>query len=207
MNGRRVTKWSLLIIAVLTLTLGLARLFSGPEDTWIKDEHGKWVAHGNPSGPPSAMAYQPTWPDRVLPWAILAVAGAGLAGGFLISRRGPSTRESLTRDVRFFGVVSAVATVLALVIVIALFVTIVGSAETGMARNWKETEDQTYTAAVVFLLGMFGFSGFLALVGLLAHCVRKVLEAHYDLKRTAQLLQEAVEQLAAGANKGGPSSG
>lgn len=202
MNAWRVTKWALLIIAVLTLALGLARLFSGPEDTWIKDEHGKWVAHGNPSGPPSAMAYEPTWPDRVLPWAILVVAGAGLAGGFLISKRGPSTRESLTRDVRFFGVVSALATVFALVIVIALFVTIIGSAKTGMARNWEET-----TVAVVFLLGMFGLSGFLALVGLLAHCVRKVLEAHYDLKRTAQLLQDAVEQLAAGANKGGPSSG
>jgi hypothetical protein len=195
MTAWRAAKWSLLIIAVLTLTLGLARLFSGPEDVWLKDEHGKWVAHGRPARPPSVMAYEPTWADRVLPWAVLAVAGAGLLTGFLVSKRSPSARESLTRDVRFFGMLSTLAAVFAALTAIGLVVTVIASAGTEMAGNWKVPDDQVYTGGVAFLLGGFGFAGFLALLGLQAHCLRKTLEAHHDLKRTAQLLQDSIERL------------
>ncbi|MFC1490260.1 hypothetical protein ACFL6K_03530 [Candidatus Latescibacterota bacterium] len=41
------------------MTLGMARLFSGPEDTWIRNENGVWVLHGVPSGPQSEDYTEP----------------------------------------------------------------------------------------------------------------------------------------------------
>lgn len=37
---------ALVILIVLAVTFLLVR---GKEDTWIRDENGKWVTHGNPS--------------------------------------------------------------------------------------------------------------------------------------------------------------
>ena len=62
MNAWGVTKWTLLVVAALALGLGLARTFSGPEDAWIRDEHGNWVEHGHPAGPrPAARPAIPRW--------------------------------------------------------------------------------------------------------------------------------------------------
>ncbi|MFC1551035.1 hypothetical protein ACFL6P_00585 [Candidatus Latescibacterota bacterium] len=45
------------VLFLLIITLGMARLFSGPEDTWIRNESGVWVRHGVPSGPPPQEGY------------------------------------------------------------------------------------------------------------------------------------------------------
>jgi hypothetical protein len=47
----------LTVLFLIIITLGMARLFSGPEDTWIRNETGVWVRHGVPSGPPPAEGY------------------------------------------------------------------------------------------------------------------------------------------------------
>lgn len=53
------------------------------------------------------------------------------------------------------------------------------------------------------LAALLGLAGFLGLLGVDAHGTKKVLEAHYDLKRTAALLQDTVEQLRESLPKAG----
>ena len=47
----------LTVLFLIIITLGMARLFSGPEDTWIRNETGVWVRHGAPAGPPPPDDY------------------------------------------------------------------------------------------------------------------------------------------------------
>ena len=46
--GTGWAKWLILVIIITALIIGVARLFGGAEDGWIKDNNGNWVMHGNP---------------------------------------------------------------------------------------------------------------------------------------------------------------
>ena len=185
MSFWNVAKWVGLAVVVLALAVMLARIFSGPEDTWVRDAAGRWVAHGHPASPPPSADYRAPWHERVLPWLIIGLAVVGLAGGALLSARSPATRGDLGWNVRFFGAVSIVAFVLATALAVALGLTL-ASASGGEMSN--ET--------LLVVLALLGVAGLLVLFGLHAHGTKKLLEAHYDLKRTAALLQETVEGLA-----------
>lgn len=193
MNPWQLAKWSLLTVVVLALGLGLARLFSGPEDTWVRDESGAWVAHGRPAGPPPAPEYRAPLAERALPWAILGVSALGLIGGALLSRRRPVSQAALARDVRFFGTVSVAAAALLSATAAGLVVTVLISA--GHARTLSTGEGAITAIALACLAGLLAF---LALVALQAYGVRRVLEANYELRRAAALLQDTVERLQGG---------
>ena len=48
-----------LVIFILLFSLFFVRLFfSGDEDTWIKNEQGIWIKHGNPSYTPDYVLEQ-----------------------------------------------------------------------------------------------------------------------------------------------------
>jgi len=183
MNLWQAAKWAALVVLALGLTLGLAQLFSGPEDAWIRAPDGSWVAHGHPAGPPPPPDYRPPWAERVLPWLLLAAGAGGLAAAAFFSSRSPANRDTLGRSVRFHGAVSIIAGVLAAALALAL----AASLASGLGAVFDEP------FAVV--LALLGLTGFLALLGAQAYGTKKVLEAHYDLKRTAALLQDTVERL------------
>ena len=172
MSFWHVTKWVGLVLLVLVLALGLASLFSGEE-------------HDQPAGPTSPGDYVTR---QIVPWVILAAAVAGLVAGRLLSARSRATREALGRDVRFFGTVSVTSTALAFAVALGLGVSVTSGACCGPITVSNET--------LFVLLALSGLMGVLAVLALLAHGTKKVLEAHYDLKRTAALLQDTVERLA-----------
>lgn len=175
MNFWHVMKWIGLVLAVLVLAVGLTRLFSG------EDDH-------HPGAPPPAQSRAEAMSQRVLPWFILCAAAAGLAGAALLSGRSPATRVDLTRTLRLFGAVGVVSTVLAGSLVLALGVTLALGVCCGPAELSNET--------AFVLLGLLGLSGFLALVAVYAHGTKKVLEAQYDLRRVAGMLEDTLERLA-----------
>ena len=179
----RAAKWAALIVLALVLTIVLARLFSGPEDAWVRDEAGRWVAHGHPGGPPPAPDYREPVTRQVVPWLIVGIVVSGLAAGVLLSRRAPATREGLHSNLRLFRAVNIVSAALAAALAVALVIT--------FASEWGEAFDEPLVA----VLALLGLLGFLSLFAMHAHGTKKVLEAHYDLKRTAALLQDAVERL------------
>jgi hypothetical protein len=46
------------IIGIILLVLVLLLILRSPEDSWIKDERGCWIKHGNPSSTPSYVLEQ-----------------------------------------------------------------------------------------------------------------------------------------------------
>lgn len=179
----QVVKWVALVVLALGLTVALARIFSGSEDAWVRAADGTWVAHGHPAGPPPSADYRPPWPERVLPWFLLVAFAGGVLAAMFLSARAPANREGIDRSVRFLGAVSIITAVLAGCLSLALL----ASLATGLGAVFDDP-----FAVVLVLLGL---AAFLGLIAAQAHGTKKVLEAHYDLKRTAALLQDAVERL------------
>jgi hypothetical protein len=186
MNAWTVTKWALLVIAALGLAVGLARVFSGPEDGWVRDAQGNWVEHGHPAGPPPASDYRPSPAQRVLPWAVLGIFALGAVASWLFSARASSSRDRLGQGVRLFGAVSVLAGALAL----SLGLGLAAAVPSGLGRVFEQA-----TTVVLVLIGLMLFLGLLCAQ---AYAVKKVLEAHYDLKRATALLQDTLERRRAG---------
>jgi hypothetical protein len=196
MKAWQVTRWTLLALFGLLVALGLARAFSGSEDTWIRDGSGRWVAHGHPSGPPPPASYQPPRHERVLPVLLMAAFAAGVAAAVLFSPRAPASVDNLNRNLRFWGAAGILASALAVILLLALTVTVAFehgrlAAPAMPGPHLLSVFDQP--AAVLFVL--LGLAAFLGLLGATAYVIRKVLEAHYDLRRQAALLQDAVDRL------------
>jgi len=184
MNGRRIAKWVLLLLLVTVVAVGLARLFSGPEDGWVRDASGKWVAHGHPAGPPPPDSYQPPLTERVVPWVVLGLFAVGGLVAAATSARARANRDELNHMVRVLGTVSTLAWISALCVMI------------GLASMLMNGLGSAFGDASLAVMVMSGIAAFLGLPGAQMHTAKKVLEAHYDLKRSVQLLQETVEQLA-----------
>lgn len=189
-------KWVGLVLVALVLAVGLARTFSGSEDGWVRDESGKWVAHGKPAGPPPAEDYRPPAAERVVPWVVLAAAAVGLGAALLLSGRAPASREGIERSLRFYGAVSIISGALAAALAFGLVAILAGGFCCGAGVERLSNQ------SLFLLLGLAGLAAFLGLLALHAHGTKKVLEAHYDLKRTAALLQDTVERLSESLPRG-----
>lgn len=179
-------RWFGLVLVVLVVAVGLARLFAG-EDTWVRDASGEWVAHGHPATlPPAAGAEQPAW-QRALPWAVLGIAVVGLVVGMSLAKRSWASREGLDRNARFLGAASVALATLSAVLVLGLAMTLAAGACCGSMIVTNET--------LFALLASLGLAAFLGLSALAAYGTKRVLEAHYDLKRATALLQESLDRL------------
>jgi hypothetical protein len=68
------SKYALIIVFLIfaLLTLVLIRTLAGPEDSWIKDQSGKWIKHGNPASPMPSDSYKPPIMYIIAPLIILA---------------------------------------------------------------------------------------------------------------------------------------
>jgi len=188
----QIGRWVLLVVWALALALFLARVFSGPEDTYIRDASGKWVAHGHPAGPPPAASYQPPASERAVPTIVVALFAVGLMAAVFLSGRSPTGTDSLNRGIRYFGAVSIISTALAVCVAIGL----VAGVFTGLGAAFQDPG--------LVILCLVGTAMLLKLLSWHADSTKKVLEAHYDLKRQMALLQDAVERLgAAGVQSSG----
>ena len=189
MSFWHAARWVGLVMVALVLAVGLARTFSGSEDGWVRDESGQWVAHGKPAGPPPAEDYRPPATERVVPWVVLAAAALGLGAALLLSGRAPASREGIERSLRFFGAVSIISGALAAALAFGLVAVLAGGFCCGPGVERLSNQ------ILFVLLALGGLAAFLGLLALHAQGTKKVLEAHYDLKRTAALLQDTVERL------------
>jgi len=114
-----VARWVFLILWALALMMLLVR---GPEDTWIRDASGAWVAHGHPAGPPPPAGYEPPLYERALPFFFLGLIGGALVFAAFFTGRSPADRASLDRGVRYYSALSIVSAVLAVCLAIVLLV-------------------------------------------------------------------------------------
>ena len=186
MSFWNAVKWVALLVLALTLALGMARLFSGSEDAWVRAADGTWMAHGHPAGPAPSPDYQPPATQGLLPWLFLAAFAGGLLAAAFFASRAPASRDSINRSLRFLGAASIIGGLLAGALGLALAIWF--ALESGPL--WGGT-----SGAVLLVLLLSGLAAFLALLAAQAYGAKKVLEAHYDLKRTTALLQDTLERL------------
>ena len=202
MRAWQIARWFALVVAALVLTVGLARLFSGPEDTWIRDASGKWVAHGRPAGGPPPAGYRVPVSERVLPWLFIVLFAAALVAAPFVSARSPAGREAISRSLRFWGMASVLSAVLGAALLAALGVTLWGEhwrlARGGLAATQADVGlGSVLDQPAPVLLGLLGLAAVLLLLGAIAYGTKKVLEAHFDLKRQIAMVQDTMERLSA----------
>jgi len=178
----QVARWVVLVVFAVVLTLALVR---GPEDTWVQDASGRWVAHGRPAAAAPPAGSQPSLMERIGPALFLILLMAGLTGAVLLSTRAPAEADELNRGVRYFGAVTITCAFAAGALALAV---IAGLAASPGAPIFV---DQT-----VIMLSLLGAIALLIVLTWHAYTTKKVMEAHYDLKRSVKLLQEALDRLA-----------
>lgn len=185
-----IARWALLIAWALAVTLVFVR---GPEDTWVRDASGAWVAHGHPAGPAPAPGYQPPLGERVMPVVFLALFGLAVAAGIFMSKRSPASRDAINRSVRYYGAVSMTASLLAIGVILALVLS------TGSQLG------EAFRDPGVVIIVLVSVAVLLKVLSWHADGTKRLLEAHYDLKRTADLIQDTLERLPGGPNRSSSS--
>jgi hypothetical protein len=180
-----IARWVLLVVWALAVTLVFVR---GPEDTWIRDASGAWVAHGHPAGPAPAPGYQPPLLERAMPGVFLGLFGLALLAGIFLAGRSPASREAINKSIRYYGAMSMMASILAIGVVLAL---VLGTgSQLGEAFRDPGVVVIVLVAAAVLLKTLSWH----------ADGTKRLLEAHYDLRRTVDLLQDTLERLPRGPN-------
>jgi hypothetical protein len=178
-------RWVLLIVWAIAVTLLLVR---GPEDTWVRDASGQWVAHGHPAGPPPPMDYEPPPYERALPFLFLGLVGGSLVFAAFFAGRSPAGRDSLHHSIRYYGALSLVASALAICFAIVLLAGLLTALESVLS----EPEFIVLCVAGVILL--------LKVLSWHADGTKRVLEAHYELKRATDLIHETLDRLTSTSN-------
>ena len=171
----------LAIFMLLILTLTMARLFSGPEDTWIKNEQGEWIKHGYPSGPPPEGDYQEPLAHIVIPLSFLIAFAVPL---FFLRKHKLHNRlnfDTVSRDVRFFGYMSTALFLFGILIIVGLIV------EIGFAGN---TDLQT--GEFLIISSIVGFAGLCIVFGAVFFLLKRNCNDHFQLEKS---LREIIENL------------
>ena len=176
----------LAIFCVLVMTLVLARLFSGPEDTWIRNERGEWVKHGNPSGPPPAQDYREPKSHLILPLVIVAGFVFPL---FFFGCHKPQNRltyEITRRDMRVMGYLRLALPLLGVLLLVGLAI------EIGFAESDTSIPVQEMLFNTFFIFSLAGFSGLCILLGVVFYMMKRTINDHYHLERSCR---ELIEEL------------
>ena len=174
----------LVIFSLLVLTLVMARLFSGPEDTWIKNDRGEWIKHGYPSGPPPSEDYQEPRSHLIIPLIFLVSFFVPL---FFIGFHKPKnclTYEIIKRDLTIMGYLSIALPLIGILIMIGLVVELDFTVPASTTPN----QDNLFNIFLVFSLA--GFSGLCILLGFIFYVLKRNCNDHYQLERSYRELIE-----------------
>ena len=181
----------LAVLCILGATLVMARLFSGPEDTWIKNDHGEWVMHGKPSGPAPAPDYRPPVADRVLPWVFFVSFALPLLFLGMHKYHNRLTFDKATRDIRFLGYLST-SLVLFGVLVSVGIQAVLWIEEPGDASPPVPVRD------LIFIVILAGYGALSILLGVLFFVLKRNTHDHYRLECSRREILEALEVLQKG---------
>lgn len=177
------------VIAILVIALAMARIFSGPEDTWVKNEHGEWVRHGLPGGPPPAQDYQEPLTHIVFPLAFLIAFAAPL---FFISRHKPHNRlnfDTAARDLKYYGYLSTALFLFGILIWVGLMLELVLGG-TGGGSGALGASQLLLTG--VFIVSLAGFAGLCIVLAIQFFVLKRNANDHYQIEMR---YREIVESL------------
>ncbi len=172
----------LAVMVLMVIMLAMARLFSGPEDTWIKNDSGEWIKHGYPSGSPPAEDYREPITHLIIPLTFLVAFAVPLffTGFYKLHNR--LNYETAKRDIKFFGYVSTVLFLFGILTALGLVFEI-SLAENGDLRLQE-----------FLLIGSIeGFAGLCIILGALFYVLKRNCNDHYQLEKTRREIFEILE--------------
>ena len=175
------------IIIIMIITLAMARLFSGPEDSWIKNNRGEWVKHGHPAGPPPKLDYQEPISHKVIPLIFLVTFIVPL---FFLRKHKPHNRlsfDTATGDIKFLGYFST-----------ALFLFgITAGTELILEVGFSVTGTMPETNVRDFILFLFlgGFAGLCILLGVQFYMMKRNCNEHFQLEKSRMEIMEILEKI------------
>ena len=182
----------LAIIALFIIALAMARIFSGPEDTWVKNELGEWVMHGHPGGPPPAQDYQEPVTHIVFPFAFLIAFAVPL---FFIGKHKLHNRlsfDTAARDIKFYGYLSTALFLFGILIFAGLMLELVLGG-TGGGSGALEGEQLLLTG--VFIISLAGFAGLCIVLAIAFFVLKRNANDHYRLEKSYREIVESLGKL------------
>lgn len=184
----------LAVLALLLVTLVMVRLFSGPEDTWIRDESGAWVKHGHPAGPPPPPGYREPITHMIVPLSFLVAFVLPLV---FIRRHKPHDRlnfDTANRDIKLLGYLSTALPLVGILIVLGLVLEMVLAGASGGNNAVPDVEElAVYGETLFFIVSLEGFAGLCILSGLLFLVLKRNCSDHYQLARRQREIMEVLE--------------
>jgi len=177
----------LAIVFLLIITLAMARLFSGPEDTWIKNEHGEWIKHGNPSAPAPTQDYREPIAYKIIPVIFFVTFALPI---FLIGKYKLQYRfnfDTATRDIKFLGYLSTALFLSGILIGFGLII------EIGLAEN--STMSETVVQDFLFFISLEGLAGLCIVIGIQFFMLKRNCNDHYQIERSRREIIEILENL------------
>jgi len=181
----------LAILSLLLLTLVMARLFSGPEDAWIKNDSGEWVKHGHPYGPPPPPDYQEPQSHLIIPFMFLVGFVVPL---FFLGFHKPHnhlTYETVKRDLKIMGYLSIALPLTGILIMTGLL------SEISFTEQNSSIPIQDTFFNILFIFSLAGFAGFSILLGPLFYILKRNCNDHYQLEKSRREIIEILETIQA----------
>ncbi len=182
----------LAIFSLLLLTLVMARLFSGPEDTWIKNDQGEWVKHGHPYGPPPPPDYQEPESHLIIPLMFLAGFVVPLFFIGFHKSHNRLTYEIVKRDLKIMGYLSIALPLTGILIMTGLLVEI---GEINFTEQESTIPLQDTFFNILFIFSLMGFAGFCILLGPLFYILKRNCNDHYQLEKSRREIIEILETI------------
>ena len=172
----------LAVVVLLVIMLAVARLFSGPEDTWIKNDSGEWIKHGYPSGLPPAQDYREPITHVIIPLTFLVAFTVPLFFIRFYKLHNRLNYETAKRDIKFLGYVSTVLFLFGILIGLGLIF------EIGFAEN-GDLQLQEF----LLIISIEGFAGLCIILGALLFILKRNFNDHFQIERTHREIIEILE--------------
>ena len=174
----------LAIFGVLLVAVVMARLFSGPEDAWVRNKSGEWVSHGVPSGVPPEGGVHDSSIHLVVPAAFLVSFAGPLVLLGLFRARDRLTYSAMVGDQRLFGYLG---------ISFAVFGVLTGLGLCGEILVAAGSSAGLDDLSIVVFGALTGFALFSCIIGVLFFVLKRLTGDHYLLMKSQR---EIVEKLA-----------
>jgi len=182
----------LAIIALFIIALAMARIFSGPEDAWIKNEQGEWVMHGQPAGPPPVGYYQEPLAHLVLPPAFLIAFAVPL---FFIGKHKPHNRlnfDTAARDIKLYGYLSTAFFLFGILTIAGLMF------ELAVSMTGERISPSVESDILLFVVSLAGFAGLCIVLSIQFFTLKRNAGDHYQLERGYREITESLGKLSSG---------
>ncbi len=160
----------LAMVVLLVINLGMARLFSGPEDTWIKNSQGEWIKHGYPSGPPPPQDYEKPFSHQIVPFFFIIPIVVPL---FYIKKYKPQHRrdfDKITIDIRYYVYIYTSFFLLGILILIGLILEV----DFSLIGNFQLQE-------FLVIISMVGFAGLCILISYIFFLLKRKRSNYLNL--------------------------